>query len=81
MDNCYKNYFYKKFTKVFFIVILFFIVVDIMDSGKITLFSFENTWNFILFQIIFSLIALGAFSAFITNLIWKIKRKSDVEKL
>lgn len=81
MNNCYKNYFYKKFSKVFFIVILFFIVIDIMDSDKFTLFSFEDTWNFILFQIIFSLIALGAFSAFITNLLWKIKRKSDVEKL
>lgn len=51
-----------------------FISVDIIESGRITLFSFEDSWNFILYQIGFCLIAIGFFSAFLANLLWKTKK-------
>ncbi len=51
-----------------------FIIVDIIESGRITLFSFGDSWNFILYQIGFCVISIGFFSAFIANLLWKIKR-------
>ena len=75
MKSDYKNYFYKKFFVIYSVTILLFIIVDIIESRRITLFSFDDTWNFILFQVVFCLIVLGAFSAFITNLLWKIKKK------
>ncbi|AEN88341.1 hypothetical protein BMWSH_1457 [Priestia megaterium WSH-002] len=74
MSSNYKSYFYKKFFLIYFITLSLFIVVDIMDSERITLFSFEDSWNFILYQIGFCLISIGFFSAFLANLLWKIKR-------
>jgi hypothetical protein len=74
LSSDYKSYFYKKFFLIFFITVFLFISVDIIESGRITLFSFEDSWNFILYQTGFCLIAIGFFSAFITNLLWKIKK-------
>jgi hypothetical protein len=54
--------------KSFYVIVLLFIIFDVVDSGKITLFSLEDSWNFILYQIIFCLIAIGVFSAFLTSL-------------
>ncbi|MEH6917616.1 hypothetical protein V7Y60_26435, partial [Priestia megaterium] len=59
---------------IYFITLSLFIIVDIMDSERITLFSFADSWNFILYQIGFCLISIGFFSAFLANLLWKIKR-------
>lgn len=75
MSNNYKSYFYSKFFLVYFITLSLFIIVDIVDSGRITLFSFGDSWNFILYQIGFCLIAIGFFSAFIANLLWKMKKR------
>ncbi|GAB1765579.1 hypothetical protein [Priestia aryabhattai] len=74
MSSDYKSYFYKKFFLIYFITLSLFIIVDIIESGRITLFSFADSWNFILYQIGFCLIAIGFFSAFLANLLWKIKR-------
>ncbi|MDC7768803.1 MULTISPECIES: hypothetical protein [Priestia] len=74
LSSDYKSYFYKKFFLIYFITVSLFISVDIIESGRITLFSFEDSWNFILYQIGFCLIAIGFFSAFLANLLWKIKR-------
>ena len=74
MSSDYKSYFYSKFFLIYFITLSLFIIVDIIESGRITLFSFGDRWNFILYQIVFCLIAIGFFSAFIANLLWKIKR-------
>jgi len=74
LGSDYKSYFYKKFFLIYFITMSLFIIVDIIESGRITLFSFGDRWNFILYQIVFCLIAIGFFSAFIANLLWKIKR-------
>ncbi|QTL48229.1 MULTISPECIES: hypothetical protein [Priestia] len=75
MSNNYKSYFYSKFFLVYFITLSLFIIVDIVDSGRITLFSFGDSWNFILYQIGFCLISIGFFSAFIANLLWKMKKR------
>ncbi|MGX1377291.1 hypothetical protein F6Y03_29550 [Bacillus megaterium] len=74
MSSDYKSYFYKKFFLIYFITLSLFIIVDIIDSERITLFSFEDSWNFILYQIGFCLISIGFISAFITNLLWKMKK-------
>lgn len=74
MGSDYKRYFYKKFFLIYFITMSLFIIVDIIESGRITLFSFGDSWNFILYQIGFCVISIGFFSAFIANLLWKIKR-------
>lgn len=74
MGSDYKRDFYKKFFLIYFITMSLFIIVDIIESGRITLFSFGDRWNFILYQIGFCVIAIGFFSAFIANLLWKIKR-------
>ncbi|MBY0026152.1 hypothetical protein H7K20_03545 [Priestia aryabhattai] len=74
MSSDYKSYFYSKFFLIYFITLSLFIVVDIIESGRITLFSFGDRWNFILYQIGSCLIAIGFFSAFLANLLWKIKR-------
>ncbi|KML31470.1 hypothetical protein C1N83_27485 (plasmid) [Priestia aryabhattai] len=74
MSTNYKKYFYKKFSLIYLITLMLFIIIDIMDSGKISLFSFEDSWNFILYQIIFCLMFIGFLSAFITNLLWKRKK-------
>ncbi|MGG0461351.1 hypothetical protein [Priestia aryabhattai] len=74
MSSDYKSYFYSKFFLIYFITLSLFIIVDIIESGKVTLFSFGDSWNFILYQIGFCLISIGFFSAFIANLLWKIKR-------
>ncbi|WP_416046037.1 hypothetical protein [Priestia megaterium] len=75
MSNNYKSYFYSKFFLVYFITFSLFIIVDIVESGRITLFSLGDSWNFILYQIGFCLIASGFFSAFIANLLWKMKKR------
>ncbi|MFL0570275.1 hypothetical protein ACQKGA_24345 [Priestia megaterium] len=74
LSSDYKSYFYKKFFLIYFITLSLFIIVDIIDSERITLFSFEDSWNFILYQIGFCLISIGFISAFITNLLWKMKK-------
>lgn len=74
MSSGYKSYFYSKFFLIYFITMSLFISVDIIESGRITLFSFGDSSNFILYQIGFCLIAIGFFSAFLANLLWKIKR-------
>ncbi|MCM3153680.1 hypothetical protein [Priestia megaterium] len=74
MSSDYKSYFYSKFFLIYFITLSLFIIVDIIESGRITLFSFGDRWNFILYQIGFCLIAIGFFTAFLANLLWKIKR-------
>ncbi|MGO1100192.1 hypothetical protein P5618_019560 [Priestia megaterium] len=75
MSNNYKSYFYSKFFLVYFITLSLFIIVDIVESGRITLFSLGDSWNFILYQIGFCLIAIGFFNAFIANLLWKMKKR------
>ncbi|MEB2264298.1 hypothetical protein LAV77_05745 [Priestia megaterium] len=74
LSSDYKSYFYQKFFLIYFITLSLFIIVDIIDSERITLFSFEDSWNFILYQIGFCLISIGFISAFITNLLWKMKK-------
>ncbi|OHY76906.1 hypothetical protein BCV52_19770 [Priestia aryabhattai] len=74
MSNNYKKYFYKKFPLIYLIILMLFIIIDIIDSGEISLFSSEDSWNFILYRIIFCLMFIGFFSAFITNLLWKRKK-------
>ncbi|RMA91057.1 hypothetical protein DEU44_3147 [Priestia megaterium] len=74
MSSDYKSFFYSKFFLIYFITMSLFISVDIIESGRITLFSFEDSWNFILYQIGFCLIAIGFFSAFLANLLWKMKK-------
>lgn len=74
MSSDYKSYFYKKFFLIYFITVSLFIIVDIIESRRITLFSFGDSWNFILYQIGFWLISIGLFSAFIANLLWKMKK-------
>ncbi|WP_307598716.1 hypothetical protein [Priestia megaterium] len=74
LSSDYKSYFYKKFFLIYFITVFLFISVDIIESGRITLFSFEDSWNFILYQTGFCLIAIGFFSVFISNLLWKMKK-------
>lgn len=77
MSNDYKRYFYKKFSQIYLITLMLFIIIDIIDSGRISLFSSEDSWNFILYQVVFCLIFIGFFSAFLTNLLWKKKRKKS----
>nr|WP_280158904.1 hypothetical protein [Priestia megaterium] len=74
LSSDYKSYFYKKFFLIYFITVSLFIIVDIIESRRITLFSFGDSWNFILYQIGFWLISIGLFSAFIANLLWKMKK-------
>ncbi|MGU3393653.1 hypothetical protein ACNHOZ_05820 [Priestia sp. D51] len=74
MSSDYKSYFYSKFFLIYFITMSLFISVDIIESGRITFFPFGDSWNFILYQIGFCLIAIGFFSAFLSTLLWKIKR-------
>ncbi|MEB2272496.1 hypothetical protein LAV82_00590 [Bacillus sp. ILBB4] len=74
LSSDYKSYFYKKFFLIYFITVSLFIIVDIIESRRITLFSFGDSWNFILYQIGFWLISIGFFSAFIANLLWKMKK-------
>jgi len=69
LSSDYKSYFYKKFFLIYFITVSLFIIVDIIESRRITLFSFGDSWNFILYQIGFWLISIGFFSAFIANLL------------
>ncbi|MEH7005475.1 MULTISPECIES: hypothetical protein [Priestia] len=77
MNSNYKSYFFKKFPVIYLTIVLLFIIFDVVDSGKITLFSLEDSWNFILYQVVFCLIAIGAFSAFLTSVFWKIKKKRN----
>ncbi|MGG0541199.1 hypothetical protein ABEY63_04880 [Priestia aryabhattai] len=74
MSSDYKSYFYSKFFLIYFITLSLFISVDIIESGRITLFSFGDSWKFILYQVGSCLISIGFFSAFLATLLWKIKK-------